>query len=110
MLTRLVSSIRNELEAGRLVFDDFGALFWQLIHEYPTIGDAYRRKYPIVIADEHQDASGLQDAVVRELGLPPDARQSGGEGGLPQAWCRQVVDHVIEKFSFHLLAIRPLKG
>jgi superfamily I DNA/RNA helicase len=29
---------------------------------------AYLRRYPIVIADEHQDASALQDAVVRRLG------------------------------------------
>ena len=67
-LTRLVGGIRNEFEAGRLVFDDLGALFWELLHKYPTIGEAYRRKYPVVIADEHQDASSLQDAVVRELG------------------------------------------
>jgi DNA helicase-2/ATP-dependent DNA helicase PcrA len=68
LLTRLVGGIRSEFEAGRLVFDDLGALFWELIHKYPIIGEAYRRKYPIVIADEHQDASALQDAVVRELG------------------------------------------
>lgn len=68
VLTQLLGIIQEEQAAGRLVFDDLGALFWKLIHKYPTIRESYRRKYPVVIADEHQDASGLQDAIIRELG------------------------------------------
>ena len=68
LLARLLEGVRSEMRAGRLVFDDLGALFWGLLQQYPAIGDAYRRRYPIVVADEHQDASSLQDAVARELG------------------------------------------
>ena len=68
ILERLLPAIRAEQEAGRLVFDDLGALFWELLKRYPNVDAAYRRRFPIVIADEHQDASALQDAVVRHLG------------------------------------------
>lgn len=63
----LIETIREEQKAGRLVFDDLGALFWQLLEEFPIIEQAYRSRYPVIIADEHQDASALQDAVVRRL-------------------------------------------
>jgi len=51
-----------------LVFDDLGALFWKLLEKYPAIAKAYADRYPVVIADEHQDASELQDAFVRRFG------------------------------------------
>jgi hypothetical protein len=60
--------VEEEQRAGRLVFDDLGALFWALLDRFPAVADAYRSRYPMVIADEHQDASALQDAVVRRLG------------------------------------------
>lgn len=63
----LLQVIATERGAGRLVFDDFGALFWELLEESPSIEAAYQARFPIVIADEHQDASALQDAVVRRL-------------------------------------------
>ena len=53
-LKPLLSAVRAEHAAGRLVFDDFGALFWRLLEEQPTIAEAYGARYPIVIADEHQ--------------------------------------------------------
>jgi hypothetical protein len=68
VLDRLLAVVHSEQQAGRLVFDDFGALFWTLLERFPTIDAAYRARFPIVIADEHQDASALQDAVVRRLG------------------------------------------
>lgn len=68
LLKRLLSIIDEEQRAGRLVFDDLGALFWILLERFPAVRDAYRSRYPVVIADEHQDASALQDAVVRRLG------------------------------------------
>lgn len=64
----LLGAIEAEQSAGYLVFDDLGALFWHLVQTYPHVRAAYRARYPIVIADEHQDASALQDAVVRLLG------------------------------------------
>jgi superfamily I DNA/RNA helicase len=67
-LDRLLAVIEREQRAGRLVFDDLGALFWRLIEAFPAVDAAYRARYPVVIADEHQDASELQDAVVRRLG------------------------------------------
>lgn len=67
VLERLLAVIDAENAAGRLVFDDLGALFFRLITTFPTVDAAYRRRYPIVIADEHQDASELQDALVRRL-------------------------------------------
>jgi SAM-dependent methyltransferase len=68
LLERLLAVVDAENAAGRLVFEDLGALFWQLITTFPTVDAAYRRRYPVVIADEHQDASELQDALVRRLG------------------------------------------
>jgi DNA helicase-2/ATP-dependent DNA helicase PcrA len=67
-LERLLEVVRTEQRAGRLVFDDLGALFWTLLETYPTLAKGYASRYPVVIADEHQDASELQDAVVRRLG------------------------------------------
>lgn len=64
----LLAAVEVEQRAGRLVFDDLGALFWQLLEDFPTLHDGYRARFPVVIADEHQDASALQDAVVRRLG------------------------------------------
>lgn len=66
-LQPLLDGVDTEHRAGRLVFDDLGALFWKLLDTHPTIEAAYKARYPIVIADEHQDASALQDAVVRRL-------------------------------------------
>ena len=66
-LQQLLDVIETEHQAGRLVFDDLGALFWKLLDNYPTLEAAYRARYPVVVADEHQDASALQDAVVRRL-------------------------------------------
>jgi DNA helicase-2/ATP-dependent DNA helicase PcrA len=68
LLTPLLAAVRDEQRAGRLVFDDFGALWWELLESQPSIARALGLRYPIVIADEHQDASGLQDALVRRLG------------------------------------------
>jgi DNA helicase-2/ATP-dependent DNA helicase PcrA len=67
ILDPLLRVVQVEQRAGRLTFDDFGALFWELLHRYPSVDAAYRAHYPIVIADEHQDASALQDAVTRRL-------------------------------------------
>ncbi|MBV9309773.1 MAG: UvrD-helicase domain-containing protein [Solirubrobacterales bacterium] len=67
LLHKLLAVVRAEEEAGRLVFDDLGALFWELLDRFPSVEAAYLRRFPVVIADEHQDASALQDAVVRRL-------------------------------------------
>lgn len=67
-LTRMLSVVTTETTKGRLVFDDLGALFWKLLEYHPAITEAYGSRYPIVIADEHQDASALQDAVARRFG------------------------------------------
>ena len=66
-LKRLLETVRREQRNGRLVFDDLGALFWLLLTLFPNVDRAYKNRYPLVIADEHQDASALQDAVVRRL-------------------------------------------
>jgi len=66
---RLLAAIDAEIRAGRLIFDDLGALFWQLLETYPVLDAAYKARYPVVIADEHQDASALQDALVRRLAI-----------------------------------------
>jgi hypothetical protein len=67
-LNQLLEVVQIEQRAGRLVFDDLGALFWKLLEEFPTLAESYACRYPVVIADEHQDASELQDSVVRRLG------------------------------------------
>ncbi|TQM09899.1 superfamily I DNA/RNA helicase [Pseudonocardia kunmingensis] len=67
LTARLLAAVEAEHKAGRLVFDDFGALFWQLLDHFPALEAAYRARYPIIVADEHQDASALQDAVIRRL-------------------------------------------
>jgi superfamily I DNA/RNA helicase len=66
-LARSITIVEREQRAGRLVFDDLGALFWSLLQRFPVVDAAYRSRYPVVIADEHQDASALQDTVVRRL-------------------------------------------
>ena len=68
LLDPLLKCVHAEQRAGRVVFDDFGALFWMLIESQPTVAAAFAERYPAVIADEHQDASALQDAIVRRLG------------------------------------------
>lgn len=68
LLDPLLEVVDTEQRAGRLVFDDLGALFWRVLEEFPIVERAYRARYPVVIADEHQDASALQDALVRRLG------------------------------------------
>ena len=66
-LRQLLATVHLEHRKGRLVFDDLGALFWSLLNLFPGVDRAYTNRYPVVIADEHQDASALQDAVVRRL-------------------------------------------
>ena len=66
-LRRLLETVDLEQRRGRLVFDDLGALFWSLLNRFPAVDQAYTSRYPVAIADEHQDASALQDAVVRRL-------------------------------------------
>ncbi len=68
VLAELLGVVDREQRAGRLVFDDLGALFWGLLEHYLSVRGAYASRYPVVIADEHQDASELQDALVRFLG------------------------------------------
>lgn len=68
LLTELLDGVFAEQRAGRLVFDDFGALFWRLLETQPTVAAAIQSRFPAVVADEHQDASALQDAIVRRLG------------------------------------------
>jgi superfamily I DNA/RNA helicase len=68
LLGKLLEAVLSEQVAGRLVFDDLGALFWELLDRFPSVAAAYLRRFPIVVADEHQDASALQDAVARRLG------------------------------------------
>lgn len=68
MLDTLLAVVHAEQQAGRLVFDDLGALFWRLLERFPVVERAYLIRYPVVIGDEHQDASALQDALVRRLG------------------------------------------
>jgi hypothetical protein len=68
VLDAMLAAVYAEHSVGRLVFDDLGALFWRLLEEQPTVAAAYAARYPIVIADEHQDASALQDAIVRRFG------------------------------------------
>jgi len=68
VLEPMLAAVQAEQRAGRLVFDDFGALFWRLLEEQPTVARAYAERFPVVIADEHQDASALQDAIVRRFG------------------------------------------
>jgi DNA helicase-2/ATP-dependent DNA helicase PcrA len=66
-LGQLLAAIDAEQRAGRLVFDDLGALFWKLLETFPVLDAAYKSRFPVILADEHQDASALQDAVVRRL-------------------------------------------
>ena len=68
ILRQLMSVVEGEHKAGRLVFDDLGALFWHVLDRFPSVDRAYRERFPAVIADEHQDASALQDAIVRRFG------------------------------------------
>jgi superfamily I DNA/RNA helicase len=67
LLAGALKVIEDEQRQGRLVFNDLGALFWSLIGRFPSVRAAYLDRYPVVLADEHQDASALQDAVVRQL-------------------------------------------
>lgn len=69
LLERLLAKLDSEQAAGRLVFDDLGALFWQLLERFPSLDEAFAARFPILLADEHQDASELQDAVVRRVGV-----------------------------------------
>ncbi|WP_145986109.1 UvrD-helicase domain-containing protein [Pseudonocardia sp. EC080619-01] len=96
----LLKGIAVEHRAGRLVFDDLGALFWQLLEEFPALAEGYLARFPVVVADEHQDASALQDAVIRRLAAQTKViradpmqlihgfRGVSGDG----LWCRSVDD------------------
>lgn len=66
-LDSLLAVVHREFAGGRLVFDDLGALFWTALKSYPVLATSLQARYPVVIADEHQDASAVQDAVVRLL-------------------------------------------
>jgi superfamily I DNA/RNA helicase len=67
-LEPILVAVEAEQAAGRLVFGDFGALWMRLMLQNPTVLRALRARYAVVIADEHQDASAVQDALVRSLG------------------------------------------
>ena len=67
-LARLLAAVDEDNARGHLTFGDLGGLFWRLMAEYPTVRHAYVDRYPVAIADEHQDSSALQDAVARLFG------------------------------------------
>ena len=50
----MLATLEHEQQQGRLVFDDLGALFWRLLKTFPVLDKAYKMRYPVVIADEHQ--------------------------------------------------------
>ena len=97
-LRRLLETVHLEHRNGRLVFDDLGALFWSLLNISPSVDQAYSNRYPVVIADEHQDASALQDAVARRLArrrlvvfadqMQLDPRVPGSKSGSPRQTLR----------------------
>ncbi len=64
---RAADVVRAQNRAGLIAFGDLGYYFWQLLEQFPVLERAAHEAYPVVIADEHQDASALQDAVVRRL-------------------------------------------
>ena len=66
-LAPILAVVAAEHRAGRLVFEDFGALWWRLITTQPTVLRALQARFPVVLADEHQDASALQDGLVRAI-------------------------------------------
>lgn len=107
LLADLLEVVDREQRAGHLVFDDLGALFWDILERYPSVRRAYRSRYPIVIADEHQDASELQDAVVRLLGTrklvvfaDPMQLIHGFRGASPERLSRHL-DECDESYELH---------
>lgn len=67
-LEKMLAVVEGEHREGHLVFGDFGALWMRLVVEQPTVRAALQARYPVVIADEHQDSSAIQDALIRDLG------------------------------------------
>jgi superfamily I DNA/RNA helicase len=67
-LEPILQAVEREHGAGRLVFGDFGALFMKLVLGNPTVLRALQARFVSVIADEHQDASAVQDYLVRAVG------------------------------------------
>ncbi len=59
--------VSEQNRGGLMAFGDLGYYFWQLLERFPVLERAARAAYPVVIADEHQDASALQDAIVRRF-------------------------------------------
>jgi len=64
---RAAEVVQAQNSAGLMAFGDLGYCYWQLLERFPVLERAAHAAYPLVIADEHQDASALQDAVVRRL-------------------------------------------
>lgn len=67
-VNRLVAAVRADVTRGNVTFGDFGPLYWELLVRFPAVAAALEARYPVVIADEHQDASALQDALLRRIG------------------------------------------
>lgn len=67
-IQKVLAVIAADHAAGRLVFGDLGAFWKRLVTKHPSVREALRARYPVVIADEHQDASAIQEALVRDLG------------------------------------------
>lgn len=67
VIERAAAVVIEQNQAGLVAFGDLSYHFWQLLERFPVLQRAAHAAYPMVIADEHQDASALQDAVVRRL-------------------------------------------
>ncbi len=67
LANRAADVVTAQNRSGLIAFGDLGYYFWQLLERFPVLERAAREAYPVVIADEHQDSSALQDAVVRRL-------------------------------------------
>ena len=67
----LLPDVRNAVislnSIGLVSQSDLAYHFLRLLHLSPFVLKCLRRKYPFLVLDEYQDASDLQDTVVREL-------------------------------------------
>jgi superfamily I DNA/RNA helicase len=67
LLPRVRDAVLTLNAKGLISQSDLTHHFARLLKRSPFVLSCLRRKYPFLVLDEYQDASDLQDAIVREL-------------------------------------------
>ncbi|NIP61751.1 MAG: UvrD-helicase domain-containing protein, partial [Nitrosopumilaceae archaeon] len=108
-IRQFVAEIENLNKSGYLAFSDIAHYFHKLFLKTPNLLYRLRTKYPVLILDEYQDSSTLQDQIVRLiLGTENKAIVMADEWQIIHGWRGASVDRIRDLKKDFLTVEKPL--